>query len=59
MSGNEWQEAVRSAHAAGTFHPQERLRWLSHRTSWLIEQRRPGDADSLFQEFFLGGVADL
>ena len=59
MGSSEWQEAVRRAHAAGTFHPQERLHWLSLRTSWLIEQRRPADADSLFREFLLGGIADL
>jgi len=59
MASSDWQEAVRRANPAGTFHPQDRLQLLSHRTSWLIEHCRPGDVYSLFQEFLLGGVADL
>ena len=59
MNRADYWRAVRKAYAAGTYCPNAHLFWISRRTSELVEQRRPADADAVFQEHFLGGVADL
>ena len=59
MSRADYWRAVRKAYAAGTYYPNGHLLWISRRTSELVEERRPADADAVFQEYFLGGVSDL
>ena len=59
MDRADYWRAVRKAYAAGTYHPNAHLFWISRRTSELVEQRRPADADAVFAEHFLGGMSEL
>ena len=59
MDRADYWRAVRKAYAAGTYYPNAHLFWISRRTSELVEQRRPADADAFFAEHFLGGMSEL
>ena len=59
MDRADYWRAVRKAYAAGTYYPNAHLFWISRRTSELVEERRPADADAVFQEHFLGGLQQL
>ena len=59
MDRADYWRAVRKAYAAGTYYPNAHLFWISRRTSELVEQRRPADADAVFAEHFLGSMSEL